>query len=113
MPIFGKLFETAGGAHSERFAIHSPSGEIVGVGRYNYRTRAGGVNSVNVSIDPDQPRLAEFILRYVLSIIQKVSPGHRIEIGLEGWQSSLIESTEALGCEKRFGTHRMGLRFQN
>lgn len=113
MPIFGKLFELAGGSHSERFAVHSPNGEIVGVGRYSYRTRMGGINSANVSVDPDYPGLAEFILSYLLSNMQKVSPGHRIEISFEDWQLSLIESAETLGCEKRFDAHRMGYRFSN
>jgi ribosomal protein S18 acetylase RimI-like enzyme len=113
MPIFGKLFETAGGAHSERFAIHSPKGEVVGIGRYTYRTRSGGVNFANANIDPGHAGLAEFILSYMLSSIQKISPGHRIELNLDDWQTSLIESAEALGCEKRFGFHHMGLRFQN
>ena len=113
MPIFGKLFEAAGGTHSEQFAIHSPKGEIAGIGQYTYRTRAGGVNFVNVSIDPHHTGLADFIMSYVFSSIQKASPGHRIELNLENWQSSLIESSDTLGCEKRFGSHRMGVRFQS
>lgn len=111
MPLFGILFETFGGSRSRRFTISAPNGEIVAFVQYSYRTRAGGINFVNVSIDPSRPGLAEFILSYVLSSIQKVSPGHRIELSLEDWQSSLIESAEALGFEKRFGLHRMGLRF--
>jgi hypothetical protein len=51
------------------------------------------------------------MLHYVFSAIQKVSPGRRIELSFEDWESSLIQCAEELGCEKRFGFHRMGLRF--
>ncbi len=111
MPLFGKLFESAGGSHSERFAIYAANGEVVGIGQYTYRTRAGGTNFTRLTIDPDHPSLAEFILRYVFSAIQKASPGHRIELSFEDWESALIHCAEELGCEKRFGVHRMGLRF--
>lgn len=111
MPLFGILFDTAGGVHSERFAIYASNEQVVGVGQYNYRTRAGGINFVNVSIDPGHPPLADFILRHTLSEIQKASPQHRIQLNLEDWETALIQAAEALGCEKRFGSHRMGLRF--
>lgn len=111
MPLFGILFETAGGVHSERFAIYSPNEQVVGVGQYSYRTRAGGLNFANISIDPNHPQLADFCLRHILAIIQNASPGRRVQLNFEDWQASLIQSAEALGCEKRFGAHRMGLRF--
>ena len=111
MPFFGTLFETAGGFHSERFAVYSPTNEVVATGQYTYRTRAGGTNSASIGIDPNHPTLAEFLLRHVFSEIQKVSPGHRIEISFQDWESVLVGCAEALGCEKRFGFHHMGLRF--
>ncbi len=114
MPLLGALFESVGGSHSERFAIYAPNGEVVGLGQYSYRTRAGGTNSTRLSIDPNHPNhpnLAEFILRHVLSSIQKVSPGHRIELSFEDWEAALIQCAEEMGCEKRFGFHRMALRF--
>lgn len=111
VPVFGSLFEAAGGFHSERFAVYSPMNGLIATGQYAYRTRAGGTNSATGSIDPDHPALAEFILRHVFSEIQKVSPRHRIEISFQDWESTLIECAEALGCEKRYGFHHMGLRF--
>jgi ribosomal protein S18 acetylase RimI-like enzyme len=112
MPIFGKLFESLGGSRGTRFAIQASNGDVAGFGQYSYRTRAGGVNFVKASVDPAHPQLADFILGYMLAAIQKASPGHRIELNLEDWQSSLIASAQGLGCERRLGYHRMGLRFQ-
>ena len=111
MPLFGKLFESAGGFHSDRFAAYGPTDEVVAIGQYSYRKREGGTNSTKVSIDPNNPELAEVILRHVFSEIQNARPGRRIENSFEDWQSALIQCAEELGCEKRFGAHRMGLRF--
>lgn len=111
MPFFGILFETAGGVHSERFAVYSPNEQVVGVGQYSYRTRTGGLNFASISIDPNHPQLADFCLRHILATIQNASPGSRIQLNFEDWEATLIQSAEALGCEKRFGAHRMGLRF--
>jgi hypothetical protein len=110
-PLFGILFETAGGVHSERFAIYASNEQVAAVGQYNYRTRAGGLSFVNVSVDPGHPQLADFVLRYTLAAVQKASPGHRVQLNFEDWQTALIEAAEALGCEKRFGEHHMGLKF--
>ena len=111
MPLLGKLFETIGGFHSERFAIYSSGNEVVGVGQYSYRTRPGGTNSTRISIDPGHPVLAEFSLRQIFSTIQQASPGRRIELSFDDWETALLQCAEALGCEKRFAVHRMGLRF--
>jgi hypothetical protein len=111
MPLFGKFFEAAGGSHSERFAIYAADDQAVGVGQYTYRTRAGGANYAKLSIDPGHPILAGFTLHHVFSKIQKVSPGRRIELSFDDWESALIQCAAEIGCEKRFGSHRMGLRF--
>ena len=111
MPLFEALFESAGGSHSERFAIYTANDEIVGLGQYSYRTRPGGTNSTKLSIDPRHPKLAEFILCHVFSTIQRESPDRRIELSLEDWESELLQCAEEMGCEKRLGYHRMGLRF--
>lgn len=111
MPFFGRLFESAGGFHNERFAVYGSNDDVVGLGHYSYRTREGGANSAGLSIDPNHPGMAEILLQHVFSEIQKASPGRRIEISFEDWQSALIQCAEAMGCERRFGAHRMGLRF--
>jgi hypothetical protein len=111
LPLFGMLFESAGGSHSERFAIYAPNDEVVGIGNYSYRTRSGGTNMTKVSIDPNHAILAGFILHYVFSEIQQVSAGRRVILSFDDWESALIDCAEAIGCDKRFGSHRMGLRF--
>ena len=74
LPLIGGLFASAGGSHQERFAIYDAGEKVVAVGQYSYRTREGGTNLTNVSIDPGHPELAGFILHHVFSEIQKASP---------------------------------------
>jgi ribosomal protein S18 acetylase RimI-like enzyme len=111
LPLFGGLLESAGGSRNQRFAIYDADRKVVAIGQYSYRLREGGSNFTNVSIDPNHAQLAGFILHHVFSEIQKASPGRRIGISFEDWESALIRCAEELGCEKRFGMHRMGLRF--
>ena len=111
LPLIGGLLESAGGSRNKRFVIQTVEGTVVAVGQYSYRLRTGGVNFANVSIDLDHLQLAEFILHHVFSEIQKVSPGRRIGITFEEWESALIGCAKEMGCEKRLVMHRMGLRF--
>jgi ribosomal protein S18 acetylase RimI-like enzyme len=111
LPLLGGLLTSAGGSHNERFAMYEAGGKAVAIGQYSYRTRAGGTNLTDISIDPECPELAGFVLRHVFSEIQRASPGRRIEISFEDWESALIQCAEEMGCEKRYGAHRMGLRF--
>jgi ribosomal protein S18 acetylase RimI-like enzyme len=111
LPLIGGLLNSMGSSQNERFAIFESGRKIVAIGQYSYRTHEGGTNSADVSIDPDHPELAGFILHHVFSEIQNTSPGHRIEVSFEDWESRLIQCAEAMGCEKRYGMHRMGLRF--
>jgi ribosomal protein S18 acetylase RimI-like enzyme len=111
LQFLGKLFESAGGFRSARFAVYGADDEVVGIAQYSYRTRAGGSNSLDVSIDPRQPDLTEPLLRYLFSAVQKAAPGRRTELSFENWESALIHCAEELGCNKRYSAHRMGLRF--
>jgi ribosomal protein S18 acetylase RimI-like enzyme len=110
LPLIGGLLESTSGYRNVRFAVCGPT-EVAGIGQYSYRTHEGGTNSVDLSLDPRHPELAEPVLHYVFSEVQKAGPGRRVEVSFEDWQPALIRSAEAMGCKKRFATHRMGLRF--
>jgi ribosomal protein S18 acetylase RimI-like enzyme len=111
MLLVGRLFERLAGSRSGQFAVRAADRSAVAVGQYTYRTRPGGKNTVRLSIDPTHPQLAEFVLRHVLASMRRVSAGHRVELTFDDWQSALVEAAQALGCERRYGMHRMGLAF--
>ena len=112
--MLGPLIDKLGGAKMERFVLRkADNGQIIGWMRLRYRTRPGGVNSVNVQLDPQFPELAQPMLSHAITSIQTASPGRRIEIQLNNWQPALLEAAATLGCEKRLSLYRMGLLFTN
>jgi len=110
--ILGPLIDKLGGTRIERFVLRkTDNGQVIGWMRLRYRTRSGGLNSVEVQLDPQYPDLALSILSHAIASIQAASPGRRIEILLKNWQPALLDTAVKLGCEKRLNLYRMGLLF--
>ncbi len=107
--LIGPLLNRMGGSQSQQFAMTSDQGQTVALIGSRFRTRPGGVNSLEINLDPAHPELAEFLVRHALSTIQKASPGRRIEIEARDWQPALSQAFEALGCKRRLSFHKMGL----
>lgn len=110
-PLFGILFEKMQGSLTKRFAVRDPDAKITGFCIYRVRTRKGGTNSASIELDPAHPGLAPFLIAHAINTIQSLSPGRRIEFEFQNWQPALIQAAQALGCKKRMGAHRMGLKF--
>ena len=111
-PLIGILFMKLGGDDVKRYILRAPDGSIAGIARYMFRTKQGGVNSAEINLDPAHPELARFLLAHAITTIQTVSPGHRTEFQFEDWQPALFQAAESFGVKKRFGSHRMGLKFE-
>lgn len=110
--ILGPLIDKLGGTKVERSVLQkTDKGQVIGWGRFRYRTREGGLNSVDIQLDPQYPELALPMIGHAIASIQAVSPGRRIEIQLKNWQPALMDAAVKLGCEKRLSLYRMGLRF--
>lgn len=109
--VLGPLVDGVGGLHTIRLAMKKADGDVVGWGRFRYRTREGGVNNAEVQVDPKHPELALPFLSQVIAAIQEKSPERRIEFKFKDWQPALIKAAESLGCEKRYTLKRMGLLF--
>ncbi|MFZ5881567.1 MAG: GNAT family N-acetyltransferase [Chloroflexota bacterium] len=110
--ILGPLISQISGVKSKQFVAVTTQGETVAMGGYQYRTRPGGVNHLELNLDPAHPELAEPLARQALSAIQKASPDRRIEIHTRDWQPAVSQAFEALGCKKRLSMYKMGLIFK-
>jgi ribosomal protein S18 acetylase RimI-like enzyme len=110
--FLGPLIQFISGNNRKRFAIFEQNGQMVAFGQFQYRQRAGGLNSAEVHIDPAHSEIAIHLVGFVLSKIQKASPGRRIELHLKDWQPSLGEAAANLGCKKRCSYHKMGMLFE-
>lgn len=111
-PLFGILFEKAGGNSSKRFVLRAPDGKIAAVSGYWFRVNKGGLNDAGIDLDPAHPELATFLVAHAVTTMQSLSPGRRIEFDFESWQPALIEAAESIGCKKRFGAHRLGMKLE-
>jgi GNAT superfamily N-acetyltransferase len=109
--ILNPLFSQISGAKSKQFMLVTAQGETAAMGGVRYRIRPGGVNHVEINLDPAHPELAEYLARYTLSSVQKAAPGRRIEIHTRDWQPALSQAFESLGCQKRLSFYKMGLLF--
>jgi hypothetical protein len=107
----GKLFDFMGGSKNGRFVLRAPDGEAAGVAFYGARMRPGGVNYAGFVLDPKYSEIAVKFFQYVIFEVQRISPGRRIEINLNDWQTPLIHAAEELKCIKRISAYRMGLKF--
>lgn len=109
-PLLGPFFEKMGGNASRRFTLRAPDGKVVAVSGAWFRVNPGGTNDAGIDLDPAHPEMAAFMLAHIISTIQRLSPGRRIELELESWQPALIEAAEKLGCKKRFTANRLGMK---
>jgi len=105
------LIQALSGAKTEQCAIYKDD-TIVAIGRYSYRTKAGGVNNANLQIDPAHSEVASAMLSHIISMVHSKSPDRRLELRLKNWQSSSLQAAEDSGCTKRFTFHKMAVRFE-
>ena len=110
--LFGILFEKMGGYSSRRYTLRAPDGKIVAVSGLWFRVNKGGMNDAGIDLDPTYPELATFLVAHAITTIRSLSPDRRIEFSFESWQPALIQAAESLGCKKRFGAHRLGVKLE-
>ncbi|HEY45900.1 MAG: hypothetical protein AMJ88_12010 [Anaerolineae bacterium SM23_ 63] len=100
---------TAEGYRITDFVIRTNEGKVAAWAWYETRTRASGVNRINATLDPAHPKLAAYLIDYLLHKTVSLSPGHRVEIIVPTWMDVLIKAVEEAGFKRRLGGLRMGL----
>ena len=107
---FMNLFSRMSGEKHKAFSIRArTTQQVVGIASYVARLRPGGVNHIQVRLDPAHAILATFMVGHMLHLTQQVSPGRRIEFSISRWQAASDEATQAMGASRRCATHRMGI----
>ncbi len=89
--------------------LRDAQGEVVAAAVAHARTRTGGVNRLELKLDPAHTQAAAPLLSALLQKLTERSPGRRVECMLEHWQKPLIDAALALGFRKRSEQHTMGL----
>lgn len=85
-------------------------GRIVGAVLYSVRTGKGGIASCEAALDPEHPELAAPLLGYIVSQVERRSPGRRLEARIAGWQSALRTAAPEVGLRVKLTSYQMGLQ---
>jgi ribosomal protein S18 acetylase RimI-like enzyme len=94
------VYQTAGGTAGE---------EPVAVARYIARTKAGGINTVGILLDPAHPELAPYLVSMITGKVTERSPGRRIRCGQFNWGQAVIDAALQTGFTVQKEGHEMGL----
>lgn len=105
------LISRFGGSRSKSFVVREqPSGRAVAVLGYSARVKAGGVNHLNIRLDPAHAPLAPLLVSFLLDKLQQTSADRRVEVGVNRWQPAVIAALCEAGFSVRHEMHTMGLR---
>jgi ribosomal protein S18 acetylase RimI-like enzyme len=102
------IIRKAEGVREEAIAITS-NGHIAAIADYSVRLKPGGVNYINLRLDPAHPELAPYLVRRSIRAVLESSPGRRIEIPTPTWQEPLVQAITAAGCVPRWEHLYMGI----
>ncbi|MFQ5796209.1 MAG: GNAT family N-acetyltransferase [Candidatus Bipolaricaulia bacterium] len=104
------LVRIASGTRAKEITIRTAKqGRIVGQAGYEVRVRPGGVNHIDMRLDPAHEQLAPYLVQHLLNTALQLSPGRRIESKVPQWQAPVIAAAYGAGFMKRYEFHRMGI----
>ncbi len=106
IPIINRM---SGGRGMWYEARHTATGQAVAFARGRYRTRAGGINLIDIQLDPAHAALAPDLVALLLSTLGQRSPGRRIECHLPQWQTPVIDALLAAGFTRVADMCTMGI----
>jgi GNAT superfamily N-acetyltransferase len=108
--ILLKVFDMAQGIRTLRFCIRrNDTGQAVGRGIYEIRSRSGGRHKLFFRLDSQYAELAQFMTEYILHDITDPLSEHFIEAEMPEWQRHLFDSLMAAGFKRRVEFYRMGM----
>lgn len=104
------LIRTGAGIKLESFIIRRASDQkVVGTMRYSGRKKRGGINSINISLDPAYGELAAYAVGQMIRAVLLQSPGRRISMECSAWQPAVLNNALAAGFTTRFVVKKMGM----
>jgi hypothetical protein len=77
--------------------------------RYSARKKRGGINSINITLDPACEHLASYAVGEMMRKVLIQSPGRRITMECPAWQPDILHHATAAGFTTRFVFKKMGL----
>lgn len=110
MRLLLPLISFAQGVRDEDFIIRTANEEqVVARGGYTIPTRDKGPNNLRARLDPAYPKLAPYLMGYLLHQVATSSAGRRIEFPISTWMEPMAAAIAQAGFERRMKSLRMGL----
>jgi ribosomal protein S18 acetylase RimI-like enzyme len=102
------LLRLATGMDAHAFAARA-NGSMVAHALSSTRRRAGGMNSITLSLDPAHADLALPLIGFLVSDVHRRSPGRRLDIHVQHWQDCVLQAAGEIGFVKRVDYHTLGM----
>lgn len=75
----------------------------------NVRLRSGGINSINITLDPAHGAIAPALIAFMLRTARQHAPGRRIELTVPAWQRATLDAAFQAGFTTRCDMVSMGI----
>jgi RimJ/RimL family protein N-acetyltransferase len=73
------------------------------------RRKAGGINTIEIDLDPQHAHLAPYLVRQCIHDTLNVSPGRDIELRTPRWQADVLQAALDAGFVNRAEWYMMGM----
>lgn len=108
--VFFPVLRVAMGMDQRGLQVVDGSGKVVAIANAQLRLREGGMNTLNMMVDPDYSDVTPCLLARSLELIHSASPGRRIEMTVADWLPHVREAAEAAGFAHQYDGDSMALR---
>ena len=94
-----------------KFLLVRPStdGPPIALARYSVPKREGGVNSIRVQLDPEHPKLADYLVAHHLERAIARGPGRRVDLIVPSWMPAVADAANRCEFTRRVEYHQLGL----
>ncbi len=99
--------------HTESYLVrHNDSGTTVVRARYRARKKEGGINEIDIRLDPEHSDLSDYLVSMLIRQTMERSPGRCTEVILPRWQESVITAALNFGFNQRSEGYEMGMALE-
>lgn len=88
---------------------HQASDSVVARFACHQRKKAGGINEIEIDLDPKHAGLASYLVNCCVHDTIKYSPGRDIELRIARWQADVLQSALDAGFVNRAEWYMMGM----
>jgi GNAT superfamily N-acetyltransferase len=112
MRPFDYALRNVGGTEMQRYLVQEKgSNRVAAALWYSARLKPGGMNNINITLDPANEEIAPFCVQWLLHKALTIAPARRTEIEVPEWNAPLREAVLAAGFTVRLEMHTLGLKF--